>query len=185
MLYKKITEQLLLLLTALPEPQAAAAATSPETLIKSAAFKAAAVSGTLSLPAGVLAVLTLLPDLVAVWKIQAQLVADIAAAKGRTQQLSRETLLYCLFGAAEIASEDLVVRIGQRFVVRRSTQKIFENFLGKLGLRIGRNLLGDRIARWIPLVGSALVARYSYKDTAKVGETAYELFSSEIEIRNP
>ena len=135
------------------------------------------------MPAGALAILTLLPDIVAVWKIQAQLVADIAAVSGKSKQLTRETLLYCLFGQEAFASEDLVVRIGQRFVVRRSSQKMFETFLGKLGLRIGRNLLGERVARWIPFVGAAVIARYSFNDTKKVGQTARELFSSAIEIQ--
>lgn len=180
---EKINQLLLELLTNLPEPRNVALTTSPDQLIKTAALKAAAVSGALSLPAGALAFLTLLPDVVAVWKIQAQLVADLAAVSGKSNQLTRETLLYCLFGANAMAAEDLVVRIGQRFVVRRSSQKVFESFLGKLGLRIGRSLLGDRIARFIPFVGAAVVARYSFNDTAKVGKTASELFSSEIEIK--
>lgn len=174
---------LLELLTNLPAPRNAALSESTETLIKTAALKAAVISGALSLPAGALAFLTLLPDLVVVWKIQAQLVADIAAVNGKSKQFNRETLLYCLFGQEAFASEDLVVRIGQRFIVRRSSQKMFENFLGKLGLRIGRSLLGERIARWIPLVGAAVIARYSFNDTAKVGNTARELFSSEIELK--
>lgn len=182
-LYKKINQLLLELLADLPRPQTSAISFSPESLIKTASLKAAAVSGALSLPSGVLAVLTLFPDIVAVWKIQAQLVADIAASNGKSNQLNRETLLYCLFGANDSASEDLVVRVGQRFVVRRSSQKVFESFLGKLGLRIGRSLMGERFARWIPLIGAALVARYSYNDTAKVGQTALELFSSVIEIQ--
>lgn len=179
----KINQLLLELLTNLPTARNSALSASPEQLIKTAALKAAAVSGALSLPAGALAILTLLPDLVAVWKIQAQLVTDIAAVSGKSNQLTRETLLYCLFGKDAFASEDLVVRIGQRYIFRRSSQKVFESFLGKLGLRIGRSLVGDRITRWIPFVGAAVIARYSFTDTAKVGRTAQELFSSSIEIQ--
>lgn len=180
---EKITQLLLELLTNLPTPRSSALTASSDQLIKTAALKAAAISGALSLPAGALAILTLLPDLVAVWKIQAQLVADIAAQSGKSNQLTRETLLYCLFGKDAFASEDLVVRIGQRYIVRRSSQKVFESFLGKIGLRIGRSLVGDRITRWIPFVGAAIIARYSFTDTAKVGRTAHELFSSLIEIQ--
>lgn len=182
-IHEKINQLLLELLTNLPEPRKEALSSSPDQLIKTASLKAAAISGALSLPAGALAIVTLLPDLVAVWKIQAQLVADLAAASGKSAQLTRETLLYCLFGKDAFATDDLVVRIGQRYVVRRSSQKVFESFLGKIGLRIGRSLVGDRITRWIPLVGAAVIARYSFKDTAKVGATARELFSSAIEIQ--
>lgn len=179
--YKKINLLLLELLADLPSPHPDAATTSEEALIKAAALKASAVSGVLSLPSGVFAVLTLLPDLFAVWKIQAQLVANIAAANGKSKLLTQETLLYCLFGTVQSSSEDLVVRIGERFVVRRSTQKVFESFIAKLGLRIGRNLLSERVARFIPLIGAALVARYSFTDTTTVGKTASTLFRSEIQ----
>ncbi len=179
-IYQKINQLLTDLLTKIPQ---AANIGNTDSLIKTASLKAAAVSGVLSLPAGMLAAATLLPDLVAVWKIQAQLVADIAAANGKHHLLTRETLLYCLFGSDQSASEDLVVRIGQRFVVRKSSQKVFDTLLGKIGMRIGRSLLGDRIARWIPLVGAALVARYSFNDTTRVGATAAELYSHTVEIK--
>lgn len=180
--YKKLNELLLELLTQVPEPQLGRSLQDSDDLIKTASLKAAAISGTLSLPAGVLAALTLLPDMVAVWKIQAQLVADIAQAHNKHNQLTREMLLYCLFGSGQSAADDLVVRIGQRFIVRRSSQKVFESFLGKIALRIGRSLVGDRIARWIPFVGALLVARYAFKDTEKVGVAAKELFGSTIEL---
>lgn len=182
-LNEKINQLLLDLFTHLPEPRKNVPAGSETQLIKTAALKAAAVSGALSLPAGALAILTLLPDLVAVWKIQAQLVSDLAAAHGKSAQLTRETLLFCLFGKEAFVSEDLVARVGQRYVFRRSSQKVFESFLGKLGLRVGRSLLGERVTRWIPFVGAAVIARYSYSDTVKVGQTARELFSSTIEIQ--
>ncbi|MEQ1723858.1 MAG: hypothetical protein ABL930_11830 [Pseudobdellovibrio sp.] len=182
--YKKINNILIDLLTKIPEPRTQTIKADIDDLIRNASLKSAALSGALSLPAGLLAAATLLPDIVAVWKIQARLVADIAQVNNKHHLLTRETLLYCLFGAGQSASEDLVVRIGERFVVRRSSQKIFDGMLGKIGLRIGRNLLGERISRWIPFIGAALISRYSYKDTEKVGKAAEELFSSSIDIEN-
>jgi len=51
-------------------------------ITQKACAKAAAVSGSLALPVGPLGMLTVLPDLVIVWRIQAQMVADIAVAFG-------------------------------------------------------------------------------------------------------
>lgn len=48
-----------------------------------AALKASIMSGPLALPPGPAEIITILPDLVAVWKIQAQMVADIAGAFGK------------------------------------------------------------------------------------------------------
>jgi hypothetical protein len=46
---------------------------------------------------GQLGLLTVLPDLVAMWRIQSQLVSDIAAVYGKTANLGREHMLWCLF----------------------------------------------------------------------------------------
>ena len=85
------------------------------------ATRAAALSGTLALPPGILGMLTVLPDLVAIWRIQAQLVADIAGLYGRNMQLTRTHMLYCLFRhATSHVARDVAVRAGQRLVVQRA-----------------------------------------------------------------
>ncbi|HEY7322985.1 MAG TPA: hypothetical protein VIE89_35950, partial [Candidatus Binatia bacterium] len=66
-------------------------------LISDASFKAAAISGALALPAGPLGWLTILPDLAAIWRLQAQMVADIGAAFGKQGKLTEESMIYCLF----------------------------------------------------------------------------------------
>lgn len=86
-----------------PPVSSQAPGSDPGPLVRSASMKAAALSGTLALPGGPVGALTLLPDLVAVWRIQAQLVADVAACYGQTVRLTKESLLFCLFkhGAAQ------------------------------------------------------------------------------------
>ena len=64
--------------------------------------------------------LTVLPDLYLIWKSQRQMVADIFALHGRTAELTRTHMLYCLF--RHLASQvlrDVVVRAGQRVVVQQ------------------------------------------------------------------
>src|SRR6266446_1408091 len=60
------------------------AATRARTLTTTAALKAATISGSLALPPGPLGLVTVLPDLYAVWRVQAQLVSDIAAVHEQT-----------------------------------------------------------------------------------------------------
>src|SRR5438552_10281011 len=97
------------------DPAAAARA-----LARKAAVRAAGLSGALALPPGVLGMLTVLPDLVAIWRIQAQLVSDIAGLYGKDLQLTRSHMVYCLFRhAATQFTRDVVVRTGQRLVVRQ------------------------------------------------------------------
>ncbi|MET0616845.1 MAG: hypothetical protein ABWZ54_03690, partial [Luteibacter sp.] len=58
-------------------------------LSNAAANKAGLTAGSLALPPGPLGWLTVLPELVAIWRIQGQLVSDIAAAYGKTAKLGR------------------------------------------------------------------------------------------------
>jgi len=56
-----------------------------------------------------------LPDLYAIWRVQAQLVSDIAAVYSKTVFLTKETMLFSLFRhAAAQAVRDLIVRTGER-----------------------------------------------------------------------
>src|SRR5215813_1552657 len=103
-------------------------------LISEASFKAAAISGALALPSGPLGWLTILPDLAAIWRLQAQMVADIGAVFGKQGKLTEESLIYCLFrhATAQIM-RDLVTRMGQRVVVQRGSLRAAENVLESIG----------------------------------------------------
>jgi hypothetical protein len=91
-------------------------------IAKRAAKQAALLSGSLALPPGPLGMLTVLPDLYVIWKTQRQMVADIFGVYGRTAELTRVHMLYCLFRhAASHVLLDVVVRTGQRLIVQQLT----------------------------------------------------------------
>ena len=55
--------------------------------------------------------LTVLPDLIAIWRIQAQMVSDIAGLYGKEVALTRAHMVYCLFRHATTqVARDVVVR---------------------------------------------------------------------------
>lgn len=145
-----------------------------------AALKAAAVSGTLALPPGPWGLAVVIPDLLAVWRIQARMVADIAGVFGQSAQLSREHLVYCLFrhAAAQIV-RDLTARVGERLVFRRATLRMLQTIAGRLGMKVSQRAIASSVARWLPVVGSIGVAGYAYYDTAQVAATATELFAEQ------
>jgi hypothetical protein len=64
-----------------------------QAIARSAARQASMVAASMSLPPGFLGWLTLLPELLAVWRLQAQMVSDIAGVYGKSAQLNREPLL--------------------------------------------------------------------------------------------
>lgn len=148
-------------------------------LIRQAAIKASAVSATLSVPAGVTGVLTSIPDIAAIWRIQAQLVSDIAATYGKFAQLSREAMVWCLFrhSAAQLV-RDIAVRTGSRIVVQKLSLAALEVLLKKIGLKISTKLLGKIALRAIPAIGAIGNGAYSFYDTYEVGKTAAAYFKA-------
>jgi len=148
-----------------------------------AAVNAAAAAGSLALPPGPLGWLTVLQELVLVWKIQAQMVADIAAFHGKKHVLTREQMLYCLFRhTASQAVRDLVVRAGERMIVRRATVKALNAVAQRVGATVTQRALARTTARWLPVVGALGVAAYAYYDTAQVAKSAIELFEQDVDV---
>jgi len=153
--------------------------------VKSSA-KAAAAAGTLALPPGPLGWLTILPEMLAVWRIQAGMVADIAAYYGKSGTLTQEQMLYCLFKhTASQAVRDLVVRMGERMLVKQASLKTLQAVAQSIGMKVTQRGLSHGASRWLPVIGAMGVAAYAYYDTAQVAKAAIELFARDIELQPP
>jgi hypothetical protein len=143
------------------EPQSDDPARRSSVIIKAAAIKAAALSGGLALPPGPLGILTIIPDLLGIWKIHNQMVADVAGAYGRQARLSQTQMMRCLFkhAACQLA-RDVIVRVVERALCRRASLCLLQ--------RIG-----------VPILGAAAVAAFTYFDTLQVGKRAVVLFGQQ------
>lgn len=157
--------------------------TAAERVIRDAAWKAAGTSGMLALPPGPLGIATILPDLMAIWRIQQQMVADIARVFGKEAVLTREVMAYCLFkhGAALLV-RDLVVRAGERYLIRPVALRALAGILQKVGVATTQKALGRIASRFVPVLGALAVAAYARWDTQQVGRTAMEMFSGPLEL---
>lgn len=150
-------------------------------LANRAAQRAALTAGTLALPPGPLGWLTILPELISIWKIQAQLVSDIAAAYGKHAELGREQMLWCLFRHTSAqAFRDLVVRLGDRLIFRRVSYGVIERIAKQIGVKVTQRALGEGLSRWMPVIGAIGVGGYAYYDTRQVAATTIALLKSEI-----
>jgi hypothetical protein len=169
------------------EHQGATPAARAQAIARSAARRSAAVSGSLSLPPGPVGWLTIIPDLTMVWRIQSQMVADIAGAFGKDAFLGHEQMLYCLFRHAAAQSvRGIAVRAGERILIKRAPAVALETVVRKIGLPVAKRIAGRGISRWLPVVGAAGVAGYAYYDTMRVAATTIELFKAElVEVEDP
>jgi hypothetical protein len=150
-----------------------------EGLAREAARNAALLSASLALPPGPVGMLTVLPDLYLIWKIQRQLVADIFALHGRTAELTKTHMLYCLFRhMASHVVRDVVVRAGERALVRQLSSNALTSALRSLGVTITKRVAGTSASRWVPLAGAAAVGAYAYWDTLQVAKSARRLLET-------
>jgi hypothetical protein len=149
-------------------------------IARSAARQTAVLSGSLALPPGPFGMVTVLPDLYLIWKTQRQMIADIFGLYGRSAELSRSTMMYCLFRhAASQVMRDFVVRTGQRIVVEQLSTGALKHVASKVGVSLSKRVAGSAASRWIPLAGAAAVGAYAYWDTLQVAKTARRLIANE------
>lgn len=185
----KVGDRVLALVTQAPEARCVPTerpADAAAKAIESAASKAALAAGAMALPIGPLGWATIAPEMLAVWHIQRQLVADIAALYGRSAQLGPTQMMWCLFRhTAAQALRDLGVRVGERVIVRPVAQAVLQRAAGAVGLHLGRKVATKALSRWVPLVGAAGVGAYAWWDTRQVGRAALQLFEHEVVIDNP
>ena len=152
-------------------------------IVRAAGMKSGAMSAGLALPPGPLGLLTVIPDLIKVWQIQQQMVADVAACYGKSTQLDRRMMVYCLFrhGAAMLV-RDVVARVGERVIVKRVNLQAVQQILRRVGIQVSQKAVGKSVSRWLPLIGPALIGGYSLMDTRRGGKTAVDTFRRSIEI---
>lgn len=165
---------------ALDQPQARA-----EAIGRSAARQASVLASSMALPPGFLGWLTVLPELVGVWKLQTQMVSDIAGVYGKSATMGREQMMYCLFKhvSAQLF-RDVVVRVGERFLIQRASSAFLQSVVQKLGIKLTQSMVGKGVSRFVPLIGAVGVGAYAYFDTRQVARTAIELFSSDIVVED-
>ena len=152
---------------------------------KTAALKAAAISGSFTLPPGPLGMATVLPDLLAVWRVQQQLVADIAGAFGKTSALTPETMVICLFkhGGAAL-TRPLFTRDRNEVVVQRIANRTLLQLLEKIAVRLTQRIAAKSLSRWMPVLGALGAGAYAYYDTTHVAANAIDLFSQDLRLEN-
>jgi hypothetical protein len=148
-------------------------------LVAGASFRAADISKLLALQPESMGSSILLNDLAAIWRVQAQLVADIGTVFGKSGKLSEESVISCLLrhAAAQFARE-VVTGIGEKLLVHRRSQQPSQSAGSEIVPRGAR----QRSSRLLPIMGAIAVAAYAYYDTNRLGQEAIDFFIKEIEL---
>lgn len=150
-------------------------------LIKHSALKSSSVSAVLSIPGGVAGILSVLPDMAAVWRLQSQMVSNIAAAYGKHSQVNSNQMLWCLFRQFGVGVlKEVVVQKGSNYLIRQIGPKVKQQILQTVGQNIVKAQGTKIFSKAIPLVGSVSAGALTYYDTWRVGKNAMEFYSKEL-----
>jgi hypothetical protein len=160
-------------------------------LAQTAAIKTAGISTGLSLPVGFISLLTILPELFMVYRIQGHLIKDIASLYGKESLVTKELLIYCMFKQTGLRLvERLLVDVGTKIIIRPTTIRFVESLLEKIGTHLSKKLIRNQFLKWLPLLGAVITGSLTYLDTKYIAATANGLFAKDIlfesgEIKQP
>lgn len=184
----KIAEKLLEFVSKIPESQYSKtedAQASASKLKQRSCTKAAATSAALAFPVGPVGWITIVPELLAVWRIQARMVADIAAMHGQSDKLTKEVMLYCLFNhSASQALKDVTARVGERAFLRSTSSSMARQITARVGTRFTQKAVQRMVTRWVPVIGALGMGAYVYYDTNKVAKTTMAYFANPFPIND-
>jgi hypothetical protein len=154
-------------------------------LVRKYSLQAAALSSALSVLPGNLGVMSILPEIYFLIRLQSRMVKDIAILLGKESYLSKELLLYCLFKENKINIFNTSIRTtGTRLLIRPisldNIQTIFYSVIYSKSSKIVPRKNKGLLSLISMLTGGSL----SYIDTQMVGTTANAIFLGDIEFQN-
>ncbi|CAD5375346.1 TerB family tellurite resistance protein [Pseudomonas sp. OF001] len=153
-------------------------------LISSAALTNSAISGGASLIPGPYGMLAVVPEIILVTRNQISLIYDIAAAHGKRDLMTKELAAMVFVSAMGSGAGSLLVVHGGKYLVRRTSLRVFQRLVTALGGKITQQALKSTISKWLPGVGAAAMAAWTNYLTRQIGKKATEIFSSELEFED-
>jgi len=154
-----------------------------QSIVKEYTLKCGSVSFVAGLPPGPWGMLTIIPDIVMVLRLQTEMLAKLSVAFNKEKVVSKELVLYMLFqgvGAAGISF--VTVKVGQ-LIVKRASTRIIQRMVAMLGGRILQRAVARAAARYIPIIGPSVMAGWVGYMTRKIGNVAIDLLSRDIVIK--
>ncbi len=174
-----------LLLKFAPQPEEVVVTGTPVEMIREAAQKAFWVSTTLSAVPGPFGLATILPEIVAVTKVQPNLVYKIAKYYQNLETINQSIVLLIFANALGLTvGNQLVRRVGMRLIIKALSAPVIERIARLIGLRIAAGITKRIAGRWLIVVAAPLFGLFSKKMTQKIGIEATALFAEPIEFED-
>lgn len=151
-----------------------------QSIVNAYALKCASVSGFAGLVPGPFGMLTVIPDIVMVLRLQTEMLAKLSVAYNKEKSISKELVLFMLFQGVGAAGLQLVVSKATKVVVKRASTRIIQRIVAMLGGRILQKAAAQAATRYIPILGSLVMGVWVRYMTIKIGKSAIDLLSKDI-----
>ena len=155
---------------------------TPAEMTHTASWEAFSVSTVAGLPPGFFGWLTILPEIIAVTKIQINLIYKIAKYYDKVSVVNPTFILLIFCNDVGIATKGIVHNLGKRMIVRTLGSKALRPLAQKVGAMIGVKITQRVIGRTIPFLLAPVFGVLSKSLTTQIGKQAEKLFSKDIEV---
>ena len=174
-----------LLLNFAPKPEEVVVTGTPEEMIHEAANKAFWISTTLSAAWGPVGLATILPEIVAVMKIQMNLVYKIGRYHRKLYALRHPMILLIFANALGLTIGPPIIRnIGTRLAIKSLSLPVIRRIAGSIGMDIAVKISQRAAGRWIPVLLAPVFGLFSRRLTEKIGREADRIFGADLEIED-
>lgn len=151
-------------------------------IVNEYALKCAGVSGFASLAPGPFGLLTIIPDIIMVLRLQTEMLAKLSAAYRKEKFVTKEIVLFMLFqGVGSLGISFVIVKSSQ-LIVKRASARLIQKIVTMLGGRILQRTISQAASRFIPIIGPIAMAIWIRHMTKKIGNEAMNILSKEIVI---
>ena len=157
---------------------------TPHTMTSSASWKAFTISTVAAIPPGPLGVMTILPELLAVTRIQIGLIFRIAEYYGKQATVNSTIVALILGNAAGIAiGRELTSTLHGKVIIRKIADVALQRFIANIGAKVLGRIIARVPIRLIPLLTAPVFGALSKTATTRIGEEAMMLFSQDFEAK--
>jgi histone H3/H4 len=156
---------------------------SVEEMIDEAARRAFRISTALGFIPGPLGMATILPEVAALTRLQANLIRRIARHHGKEHRVSKELMLLILANATGVTAGEMLLRkAGTTLVLKSMNTRAVRTMARKVGTRMVDMAAKKALGRWIPVITAPFFGYFSQSLTRKIGREAQRLFLRGMEI---
>ena len=155
----------------------------PPKMTRKAARSAFFISTGASIPGGAVGVATLVPELVALTKLQINLILKVAKFYQQETKVNKTIILAILGGALGVVLKHAFVnKVGTRIIVKSLSAEGTKRITRQIGEKIAVTFLKKGAGRLVPILLAPVFGYFSLSMTRKVGRQAESLFSHELEV---